>query len=105
LAGFMRIISPVFVNQFSNKIINIHPSLLPKFKGTTNAIEQAFLAKEAKTGVTVHFVTENVDCGPIIIQEELAIDQSDNLRTLEEKIHRLEHKLYPQAVEMIIKNI
>lgn len=99
LAGFMRLLSPYFVKEYKDKILNIHPSLLPLFKGT-HAIKDAFENEAKKTGVTVHFVDEKLDNGPIIMQEELKIENGDTLETLEEKIHKIEHKLYPKVIKL-----
>ena len=102
LAGFMRLLSPAFVRQYRNRIMNIHPSLLPAFKGA-HAIEDAFNRKSRSTGVTVHFIDEKVDHGPIILQEELEIRHSDTLTSLEKRIHAVEHKLYPQAIKLFLQ--
>lgn len=102
LAGFMKILSPYFLKYFPQKIINIHPSLLPAFKGK-DAIKRAYNYGCKVTGVTVHFVTEEVDAGPIILQEGIPITARDSLKTLEEKIHKTEHKLYPKAIALIAK--
>lgn len=99
LAGFMRILSPSFVNRFQNKILNIHPALLPAFKGA-QAIKDAFDYGVKVTGVTVHFVDENMDHGPIILQKAVAVDETDSLESLESKIHKVEHKLYPEAIRL-----
>jgi phosphoribosylglycinamide formyltransferase 1 len=99
LAGFMRMLSPVFVKQYRNRILNIHPSLLPAFKGA-QAIKDAFDQKVPFTGVTVHFVDEEMDHGPVILQKQIKIRSSDTLASLEKRIHRLEHKLYPQAIKL-----
>lgn len=99
LAGFMRLLSPHFVNIYKNKIMNIHPALLPSFKGT-HGIKDAFNSDVKVTGVTVHFVDEKLDHGAIILQETIAIDEHDTLESLEEKIHRVEHKLYPKAIKL-----
>jgi len=99
LAGFMRILSGIFVNQYKYKILNIHPSLLPKFKGA-HAIRAAFKAGEKETGVTVHFVTQELDAGPIILQEKVVVTEKDTAESLEEKIHKVEHRLYPEAVKL-----
>lgn len=98
LAGFMLLLSNWFVNKFKNRIMNIHPSLLPAFKGM-HGIEDAFNYGVKITGVTVHFVDDQLDHGPIILQKELAIEPSDTLDTLERKIHKIEHQLYPEAIE------
>ncbi|MGC8554166.1 MAG: phosphoribosylglycinamide formyltransferase [Candidatus Acidulodesulfobacterium sp.] len=100
LAGFMRILSKEFVSKFHNKIINIHPSLLPAFKGK-DAIKDAFDYGVKYTGVTVHYVTPEVDAGPIICQEAVKIEENDTLETLELKIHDVEHKIYPAALKKI----
>jgi len=101
LAGYMRIVSSFFVKSFNQKILNIHPSLLPAFKGT-NAISRAFKYGCKVTGVTVHFIDEKVDHGPIILQKTVAIKKGMSEKNLEEKIHKLEHKLYPQALKLIL---
>lgn len=102
LAGFMRLLSPYFVRQYKNKIMNIHPALLPSFKGT-HGIKDAFECGMEMTGVTVHFVDEELDHGPIILQETVSIDGNDTLETLEEKIHKVEHRLYPKAIGLFVE--
>ncbi|MBU2102342.1 MAG: phosphoribosylglycinamide formyltransferase [Candidatus Omnitrophota bacterium] len=102
LAGFMRIVSPRFVRVFKNRILNIHPALLPAFKGE-RSIERAFAYGCKIAGVTVHFVDEAVDQGPIILQEAIPIRPGMSLATLEDKIHRLEHRLYPLAVKLFVE--
>lgn len=102
LAGFMRLLSPVFVKRYIRRIINIHPSLLPAFKGT-QAIKDAFGRKVDSTGVTVHFVDKEVDHGPIILQEKVEIKGKDTLASLEKRIHRLEHKLYPRVIKLFVE--
>lgn len=101
LAGFMRILSPYFVRQYKNKILNIHPALLPAFKGS-QSIADAFKYGVKVTGVTVHLVDEEVDHGRIILQEALKIYEKDTLKSLEQRVHRLEHKLYPQAIRLLL---
>ena len=103
LAGFMRILGKEFVNTFKNKILNIHPAILPAFKGT-NSIERAFRYGCKVSGVTVHFVDENVDSGPIILQDVVKIKEEMKLEEFEEKIHKLEHKLYPKAIKLFLEN-
>ncbi|MFO7929060.1 MAG: phosphoribosylglycinamide formyltransferase [Candidatus Humimicrobiaceae bacterium] len=98
LAGYMLLLSDWFVDKFKNKILNIHPSLLPSFKGT-NGIKDAFDYGVKITGVTVHFVDKKLDHGPIILQKEVNILSQDSLETLEEKIHKVEHELYPLAIQ------
>jgi len=97
LAGWMKIISERFVNSFKNKIINIHPSLLPSFKGK-NAIKDALIQGVYLTGCSVHFVEKDVDSGRLIIQGVLPIENNDNLETLTKKIHFLEHKILPYGI-------
>lgn len=100
LAGFMRVLSPEFVKRYENRILNIHPALLPSFKGA-HGIKDAFEHGVKVTGVTVHFVTEELDSGPIILQEVVNIEEYDTQKTLEEKIHTVEHSLYPKAIRLL----
>ena len=102
LAGFMRLLSSEFVARYKNKIINIHPSLLPSFKGE-QGIKDAFDYGVKIAGVTVHFVDEKMDHGPIILQAAVKIKEGDSLESLEAKIHKLEHKLYPEAVKLFVQ--
>lgn len=104
LAGFMRMLSPGFVKLYQQRIINIHPSLLPKFKGA-HAIADALNAKVGKTGVTVHFVDKKMDHGPVILQQQIPVECTDTLSSLEKKIHALEHQLYPQAMKLFLNNV
>ena len=99
LAGFMRLFSADFVAKFKHRIINIHPALLPCFKGT-EGIKDAFDYGVKVTGVTVHFVDEEMDHGPIILQKAIPIDEDETLESLETKIHKTEHQLYPQAIKL-----
>ncbi|MFA4842261.1 MAG: phosphoribosylglycinamide formyltransferase [Candidatus Omnitrophota bacterium] len=103
LAGFMRILSSEFVHQYAGRILNIHPTLLPSFKGK-EGIRDAFDYGVKITGVTVHFVDEKMDHGPIILQQPLKIEEKDTLETLEAKIHKIEHKLYPEAVRLFTED-
>jgi phosphoribosylglycinamide formyltransferase-1 len=98
LAGYMFLLSQEFVHRFKNKILNIHPALLPSFKGT-HGIKDAYRYGVKVTGVTVHFVDGGLDSGPIILQEAVDIDSDDSVEELEEKIHKVEHKIYPEAVK------
>ncbi len=100
LAGWMRIISPRFIEEFRDRIINIHPSLLPKYKGM-NAIKRALERGDALTGCTVHYVTEKLDSGEIIKQETVPILPTDTLKVLTERIHKAEHYLLPIAIEHV----
>ncbi len=101
LAGYMRILPPFIVREFWRKIINIHPSLLPAFPGL-HAIEKAYKYGVKVTGVTVHYVDEGVDTGPIIMQECVKIEDDDTLETLEEKIHKVEHEIYIKAIKKVL---
>jgi len=102
LAGFMRMLSPELVQRFKFRILNIHPALLPSFKGT-QGIEDAFNYGVKVTGVTVHFVDEEMDHGPIILQTPVKIEENDTLESLESKIHKIEHKIYPEAIRLFIE--
>ncbi len=102
LAGYMYLLTPFLINRFKNKILNIHPALLPSFKGT-HGIQEAFDYGVKISGVTVHFVDEKMDHGPIVIQEALNIGAQDSLQEIEEKIHKIEHKIYPRAVKYFCK--
>jgi phosphoribosylglycinamide formyltransferase-1 len=104
LAGFTRILSARFLALFSYPIINIHPSLLPKYCGL-HAIKKAFIAREAVTGCTVHLVDEGLDTGPIIAQSSCPIFDWDSLADVTERVHRLEHALLPSVVEAIAKRL
>lgn len=99
LAGFMRILSPAFVQRFAGRIMNIHPALLPSFPGL-NAQEQAIQRGVKISGVTVHFVDEQVDHGPIILQVAVPVLEGDTAETLAARILREEHRLYPEAIRL-----
>lgn len=100
LAGWMRIISNRLIDAFPNKIINIHPSLLPKFKGL-NVIERAMEAGETHTGCTVHYVTEELDSGDVILQAKVRIKPDDTVESLTKKIQRKEYYILPRAIDML----
>jgi len=100
LAGWMRIVSPKLINEFPNRIINLHPSLLPKYKGL-HAVEQALENGDSVTGVTVHYVNEELDGGKIILQEEVPILPNDDIQSLTKAIQRKEYYLLPKAIEHI----
>lgn len=100
LAGFMRILSAAFTARWQGRLINIHPSYLPAFRGG-HAIRDAFEAKAAETGVSVHFVTPEVDAGPVILQRKVPILPEDTLASLEVRIHAVEYDLYPEALELV----
>ena len=100
LAGFMELLGPELVGRFRNRIVNVHPSLLPAFPGV-GAIEQAVEHGVRVTGVTVHFVDEHLDNGPIVFQEVLELSYPARIAEIEERVHALEHRLLPRAVELI----
>jgi len=102
LAGFMRVISPYFIRQYKNRILNIHPALLPAFPGL-NAQKQAIEFGAKFSGCTVHFVDEGVDTGPIILQEIVPIKNTDTEKILSKKILAKEHKIYPKAVSLFAR--
>ena len=102
LAGFMRLLSPELVSRYKNKILNIHPALLPSFKGV-HGIEDAFNYGVRVAGVTVHFVDERMDHGPIVLQAAVKIEENDTLESLEAKIHKIEHRLYPEAIRLFVE--
>jgi phosphoribosylglycinamide formyltransferase-1 len=101
LAGFMRLLSPVFINAFPNAILNIHPSLLPAFPGI-NAQYQAWQHGVQFTGVTVHLVTAELDGGPIILQQTVPVYEGDDADTLSARVLEQEHRLYPQAIQILL---
>ena len=100
LAGFMRILSTHFVNKYKNKIINIHPSLLPLFPGA-HAHRETIKAGVSESGCTVHFVDDGVDTGPIIIQKSVPVNRNDTEETLANKILPLEHQIFPKALDLL----
>ena len=102
LAGFMRIISPYFIKKYKNRILNIHPALLPAYPGL-NAQKQAIQNGAKFSGCTVHFVNEGVDSGPIILQSVVKVRNNDNEKTLSKRILIEEHKIYPEAVKLFAK--
>jgi phosphoribosylglycinamide formyltransferase 1 len=101
LAGYMRLIGETLLQAYEGKIVNIHPSLLPAFPGL-DAIGQAFQEKVKITGVTVHFVDEGMDTGPIIAQEAVVIEENDTYESLQKKIQKVEHSLYPKTIEALL---
>ncbi len=104
LAGFMKILSRKFIKQFNKPILNIHPSLLPKYKGL-NTHERVLINKEKFSGATVHLVTPKLDSGKIILQKKIKILKNYNVKSLEKKILKIEHKLYPEAICKFIANL
>ena len=101
LAGFMRILSKKFINNFKNKIINIHPSLLPKYKGL-NTHERAIKNKDKYSGCTVHFVNEKLDSGKIILKRKVKLTKTDTPASLAKRVLKQENKLYPLAINKIL---
>jgi len=101
LAGFMRILSPGFVRRFRHRILNIHPALLPAFPGA-HAVQDALAWGAKVTGVTIHVVDEKVDHGPIVLQEAVAIRRGETASSLLARIHRVEHRLYPKAIGLML---
>ena len=100
LAGYMRLIGSTLLKPFENRIINIHPSLLPAFPGK-DAIGQALEAKVKTSGVTIHFVDEGMDTGPIIAQQAVELSDAETIESLQEKIHAIEHELYPATLQKV----
>ena len=100
LAGFMKILSKNFIRKFKGKIVNIHPSLLPKYKGL-NTHKRALKNKEKFSGCTVHYVTNKLDSGQIILQKKVKIRKKDTVNSLKKKILKKEHQLYPAAITKI----
>ena len=103
LAGFMRILSKNFIKKFNGKILNIHPSLLPKYKGLKTH-ERVLKNKEKYSGCTVHYVNSKLDGGKIIMQKKIHVSKKESLKSLKEKVLKEEHKLYPKAISKILTN-
>lgn len=103
LAGFMRILTADFVRHYQGRMLNIHPSLLPKYKGL-HTHQRALEAGDSEHGCTVHFVTEELDGGPLAVQGAVSIDPDDDEDSLQQKVHKVEHKIYPLAVELFCAN-
>lgn len=102
LAGYMRMLSPDFIKKYRNRILNVHPALLPSFKGT-HGIKDALEYGVKITGPTVHFVDEGMDSGPIVLQAALEVRDDDTEESLLERVHKLEHKLYPEAIRLFVE--
>ncbi|MEK7817757.1 MAG: formyltransferase family protein, partial [Actinomycetota bacterium] len=96
----MRVVTPAFLGRFPGRVINLHPALLPSFPGAS-PIEDAMQYGVRVTGVTVHFVDEGVDTGPVILQQAVDINYNDSIEKLRERIHKVEHMLLPQAISLI----
>ena len=103
LAGFMRILSPWFVRRFQGRIVNVHPSLLPAFPGA-HAVRDALRRRAKVTGVTVRLVDEQVDHGPVLAQARVPVRSGDTEDSLLVRIHRVEHRLYPQTIQQLLEN-
>tara|TARA_B100001250_G_scaffold220486_1_gene189152 strand:+ start:543 stop:1118 length:576 start_codon:yes stop_codon:yes gene_type:complete len=101
LAGFMKILSKSFIKQFNKPILNIHPSLLPKYKGL-NTHKKVIKNKEKFSGATVHLVSEKLDSGKVILKKKIKVSKYDNEKTLEKKVLKIEHTLYPQAIKKLL---
>ena len=104
LAGFMKILSSDFIKKFKGKIINIHPSLLPKYRGL-NTHSRVIKNKENYTGCTIHYVNRFLDSGKIICQRKVKITKKDNKRSIEKKVLKIEHKMYPKIINKILSNL
>ena len=102
LAGYMKILSKRFIDKFPERIVNIHPSLLPKYKGL-NTHRRAIENNETVAGCTVHYVNENLDDGEIVLQKEVRIDNNDTEHTLADKVLKEEHIIYPEAIKIVLK--
>lgn len=100
MAGYMRKVTPVILDAFPDRVLNLHPALLPSFKGA-HAIREAFDAGVKVTGITVHFANEDYDKGPIVAQRAVEVREDDTLDTLEERIHEAEHALYPEVLRLL----
>ena len=104
LAGFMRILSKNFIKNFSGKVLNIHPSLLPKYKGLKTH-ERAISNKDRYSGCTVHFVSPKLDSGKIILQKKVKIFKNDTVKKLKKRVLKQEHLLYPRALKKVLSNL
>ena len=100
MAGYMRMVHTPLLATFPNRVVNLHPALLPSFKGA-HAIQDAYDYGVKVTGVTVHFADDKYDCGPIIAQQALAIEEGWTVEELEEHIHEIEHQLYPDTIQLL----
>ena len=100
MAGYMRKVTPVLLDAYPNRVLNLHPALLPSFKGA-HAIAEAFAAGVKVTGVTVHFANEDYDKGPIVAQRAVEVREDDTQESLEARIHEVEHELYPQVIRLV----
>ena len=102
LAGFMKILSKSFIDKFGNKILNIHPSLLPKYKGL-NTHQKVLKNKDKFSGCTVHYVDQSLDSGEIILQKKIRVAKNENIKSLEKKVLKIEHEIYPKSILKVLK--
>ena len=100
-AGFMKVLSPFFIKTYPNGILNVHPSLLPAFKGA-RGIKDTFTYGTKVAGVTIHFVDDKMDHGPIILQQAFRVDKKETLKSLEARIHKVEHQIFPKAIALFV---
>lgn len=100
MAGYMRMVTSVLLDAYENRVVNLHPALLPSFRGA-HGIQDAWDAGVKVTGVTVHFANAEYDKGPIIAQRPVVVREDDTVDTLEARIHDVEHELYPQVIQLI----
>jgi formyltetrahydrofolate-dependent phosphoribosylglycinamide formyltransferase len=100
LAGFMRLLTPAMTKKWEGRMLNIHPSLLPAYKGL-NTYKRVLEAGERETGCTVHYVTAEMDAGEIILQERVTIAADDTVETLQQRVHAAEHRIYPEALRRV----
>jgi len=100
-AGFMKVLSPFFIKTYPNGILNVHPSLLPAFKGA-RGIKDTFTYGTKVAGVTIHFVDDKMDHGPIILQQAFRVDKKETFKSLETRIHKVEHQIYPKAIALFV---
>jgi len=98
-AGFMKVLSSFFIKSYPNKILNVHPSLLPAFKGA-RGIKDTFTYSTKVAGVTIHFVDDKMDHGPIIMQQAFRVTPRETLKSLEERVHKVEHQIFPKAIAL-----
>ena len=104
MAGYMRMVHEPLLAAFPNRVVNLHPALLPSFKGA-HAIQDAYDYGVKVTGVTVHFANDQYDCGPIIAQRALVVDEGWSVDELEEHIHQIEHELYPDTIQLLAEGL
>lgn len=104
LAGFMRLLTPLLVDEYEGRIVNIHPSLLPKYPGM-NAIAQSHASSDREVGITVHIVDHGMDSGPILVQRRIEHNAEESLEELEQRIHALEHSTYPEVILRVLDEV